>query len=375
MEEAGIACGRATLTGGDSSAGRKVIHIDMDAFFAAIEQRDDPGLRGRPIAVGGSGPRGVVMTASYEARVYGVRSAMPTARALRLCPDLLMVRARFDAYREASRAIHAIFRRWTPLVEPMSLDEAYLDVTEPLPGPMPAVEIARRIKAEIVRETGLTASAGVSYNKFLAKLASDLDKPDGLVVLRPGRTAEFLAGLPIEAFHGVGPATARRLRQAGYRSGADLQQASEAEVAGRLGRFGRALWALARGEDDRPVSPHRARKSLGCERTFETDLREVAAMREVLGELAARLAERQAAAAFMGRTLTLKIKTRDFTLRTRSLTAEAPLLGRERIAALAERLLVRPGPPDGPVRLLGLTLAHGSDAAAAAAQLSFLEPC
>jgi DNA polymerase-4 len=352
---------------------RKIIHVDMDAFFAAIEQRDDPALRGRPIAVGGGGPRGVVMTASYEARRFGVRSAMPGATARRLCPQLLFVPPRFDAYKAASRQIRMIFARHTALVEPLSLDEAYLDVTEPL-GPLrPAVAIAGAIKAAIRAETGLTASAGVSYNKFLAKIASDMNKPDGLTVVRPRDALRLLAGLPIERFHGIGPATAARLRARGIATGADLQVLDTGELLARCGRAGPHYGRLARGIDERPVEPRRPRRSLGIEDTFGEDLRSPVAMAEALRGLAAKLAERLRAATFTGRTLTLKIKYADFTIRTRGRTLPEPLAPAE-LEPLALELLRRPSPPDRPVRLLGLTVSQPPTVDGRQLELFALEP-
>ncbi|MDF1585194.1 DNA polymerase IV [Marinimicrococcus flavescens] len=344
---------------------RKILHVDMDAFYAAIEQRDDPALRGRPIAVGGGGERGVVLTASYEARPFGVRSAMPGSRARRLCADLLFVPPRFDAYRAASAQIRAVFRRYTGLVEPLSLDEAYLDVTEPLPGPMPAVEVARRIKQEIREATGLTASAGVSFNKFLAKIASDLEKPDGLTVIRPQQALAFIAGLPIERFHGIGPATAARLRARGIGSGADLQAMSREELHARFGRSGLHYWKIANALDDRPVEPDRPRKSLSVEETFPRDVTDPAILREALCAMAGELAQRLERRGFAGRTLTLKIKYADFRVRTRRLTVGERLAGAARIQALAEQLLDSPAPLEGPVRLLGIGVGNPPEAAEA----------
>ena len=289
---------------------RKIVHIDMDAFYAAIEQRDDATLRGRPIAVGSAGGRGVVMTASYEARTFGVRSAMPSAVARRLCPDLLFVPARFGAYKAASATIRAIFERYTPLVEPLSLDEAYLDVTDPLPGPMPAVTIARRLKDEIRETTNLTASAGVSFNKFLAKLASDLKKPDGLAVIRPDMAKAFLAGLPIERFHGIGPRTAARLHALGIRTGADLQAMDEATLVARIGRLGAHFWHLAHARDDRPVEPDRPRRSLSVETTFAVDLIDPRRLAEELDALAIELVPRLAPRRLPGANADLENKIR-----------------------------------------------------------------
>jgi DNA polymerase IV len=332
---------------------RKIIHVDMDAFYAAVEERDDPSLRGKPIAVGGGSVRGVVMTASYAARAYGVRSAMPGAQAARLCPDLVFVRPRFAAYKAVSREIRAIFGRYTDLVEPLSLDEAYLDVTAPRTGPAPAMTIARAIKDAIRAETGLTASAGVAANKFLAKLASDMEKPDGLCVIRPKDALRILAALPIARFHGVGPATARRLTAAGIASGADLQGLTEAEAVRRLGRQGGHFWRLAQGIDERPVEPCRERKSLSVETTFSSDLREMAALDEAVNALAEELAQRLGQAAFLAPTVTLKIKYRDFRLTTRQTTLAAPT-DRPEVLAEAGRRLLRRAPVTSPVRLLGL---------------------
>jgi DNA polymerase-4 len=350
---------RAPASGGPP---RKILHLDMDAFYAAIEQRDDPALRGRPIAVGGSSGRGVVMTASYEARRFGVRSAMPTAHALRLCPSLVLVRPRFEAYKEASRTIRALMLAWTPLVEPLSLDEAYLDVTEPLRPAGSAVDIARRLKAEILAATGLTASAGVSYCKLLAKLASDLEKPDGLTVVRPAAARGFLAALPVERFHGVGPATARRLHALGLRTGADLQAAERATLEARLGRSGGFLWAIAQGCDDRPVRPDRPRRSLSVETTFVTDLTDPTVLDTAIDGLAGELARRLAAGSFLGRSLTLKIKTHDFVVRTRSTSWPGRPPDAAALAAAGRALLRRPALPTRPVRLLGLGLTRGAPA-------------
>jgi DNA polymerase-4 len=332
---------------------RKIIHIDMDAFYAAVEERDDPSLAGKPIAVGGGAARGVVMTANYVARAFGVRSAMPGAQAARRCPDLVFVRPRFAAYKAVSRDIRAIFGRYTDLVEPLSLDEAYLDVTEPEMGAVSATSIARAIKDTIRAETGLTASAGVAANKFLAKLASDMEKPDGLCIIRPADARRVLAGLPLGKFHGVGPATARRLQAAGITTGADLQALTELEAVERLGRQGAHFWRLAQGIDDRRVEPRRDRKSLSVETTFDRDLSDLAALDEAVAALATELAERLTRAAFRATTVTLKIKTHDFRLTTRQTTlAEAP--DQPVVLAEAGRFLLRRGPIEAPVRLLGL---------------------
>ncbi|MFO1069601.1 MAG: DNA polymerase IV [Geminicoccaceae bacterium] len=358
-----IVAGRSPIRAAGSGFDRvrKIIHVDMDAFYAAVEQRDDPSLRGLPLAVGGGGERGVVMTASYEARRFGVRSAMPGALARRLCPELVFVRARFDAYRAASRTIREIFRSWTPLVEPLSLDEAYLDVTEAAAGPPSAADIARAIKAEIRERTGLTASAGVSFNKFLAKTASDLRKPDGLSVIRPEKALAFLASLPVEKFHGVGPATAARMHEAGIVTGGDLQARAEAELVARFGRSGRHYWRIANALDDRPVEPDRRRKSQSVEETFRTDRRGRAELLAELRPIAETLAERLATSEFRGRTLTLKIKLADFHILTRRTTRPQPLRHADELLELATALLDRPAVPPGPVRLLGLGVSNDGD--------------
>jgi DNA polymerase-4 len=351
---------------------RKIIHVDMDAFYASVEQRDRPELRGKPVAVGGGGPRGVVMAASYEARVFGVRSAMPCFQARRLCPELIFVRTRFDAYQAASRQIRAIFSSYTDLVEPLSLDEAYLDVTAAKRGPPSATLIARAIKREIRAATGLTASAGVSFNKFLAKVASAMDKPDGLFVIRPEEALAFVAALPIERFFGIGPVTARKMKDAGIATGADLRQRSEAELVHRFGKVGRHYFRIARGEDEREVSPDRPYKSIGAEETFAADLVAPEAMLEALQPIAERVAERMAAADLFGRTVTLKIKHADFTLNTRQHTMADPVHSAEELMALGRWLLHTPEPPRRPVRLLGLTASNfGPPAASAPRQLSF----
>ncbi|MFO1047729.1 MAG: DNA polymerase IV [Geminicoccaceae bacterium] len=347
-------CGRGHDIG--TAELRKIIHVDMDAFFAAIEQRDNPALRGQPIAVGSAKGRGVVMTASYEARPAGVRSAMPSARALRLCPELLFVQPRFEVYRGESRRIRAIFQLFTDLVEPASLDEAYLDVTEPKIGRMPAAEIAARIKAAILAETGLTASAGVSFNKFLAKTASGLRKPDGLTVIRPERAPAFLAALPIEQFHGVGPATARRMRQCGISSGADLQARGEPALVALFGRMGAHYWRVATGRDDRPVTPDQPRRSISVETTFRSDLTADADLRDALAPLVKDLADRVARAQFLARTLTLKIRFADFSLATRRSTDRRPFRSPEHILSAALGLLERRPKRGTPIRLLGVGL-------------------
>jgi DNA polymerase-4 len=332
---------------------RKIIHIDMDAFFAAVEQRDAPALRGRPIAVGSGSGRGVVMTASYEARPYGVRSAMPSATAKRLCPDLLFVPARMDVYRAVSREIRAIFAAHADAIEPLSLDEAYLDVTRAADGGS-ATAVARLVKEEIRTATGLTGSAGVSINKFLAKLASDMDKPDGLTVIRPEEADAFVTALPIERFHGVGPVTARKLKVMGLATGADLRAAGFDALVRRFGRHGAQLWAIAHGRDDRGVNPARVRKSVGCERTFGADLRGRPALADALGPIAEKLAQRIRDAGVRPLTVTLKVKDDRFRIQTRARRCSAPVTAVADLHAVGTALLDE-ADLARPIRLLGLT--------------------
>lgn len=337
---------------------RKIIHVDMDAFFASVEQRDNPDLRGKPVAVGGAGGRGVVAAASYEARVFGVKSAMPSVTASRLCPDLLFVKPRFEAYKEVSGQIRAIFRRYTPHVEPLSLDEAYLDVTADLKGIGSATRIAQLIRAAIRQETGLTASAGVSYNKFLAKLASDQNKPDGLCVIRPGQGAQFVAGLPVRRFHGVGPRGAEKMARLDIATGADLAAKDLAFLQQHFGSFAEYLYRAARGIDLRSVKANRAAKSIGGERTFSTDQSDAEELRDTLERIIAivwdRVAEKQA----KGRTVVLKLKYTDFQIATRSRSQAQPVADRQTFARLARELLEAELPLAQPIRLMGLTLSN-----------------
>lgn len=342
---------------------RKIIHVDMDAFFASVEQRDHPELRGRPVAVGGASGRGVVAAASYEARRYGVRSAMPSATARRLCPDLVFVPPRFEAYREASRAIRAVFAQFTDLIEPLSLDEAYLDVTADRLGIGSATRIAELIRQGIRARTGLTASAGVSYNKFLAKLASDQNKPDGLCVIRPGEGAAFVAGLPIRRFHGVGPKAEERMLALGIYTGADLAAKDIAFLRAHFGSMADYLYRAARGIDLRPVEPHRIRKSIGAERTFAADVAGAQALHARLDEIVDILWERIAAAGARGRRVTLKLRFTDFRLCTRAVTLPQPLSSRRALADAACGLLGAQLPLPRAIRLMGLALSalEGSD--------------
>lgn len=341
---------------GEAQGLRKIIHVDMDAFFASVEQRDDPDLRGKPVAVGGSSARGVVAAASYEARRFGVRSAMPSLTAKRLCPDLIFVKGRFDAYREVSQQIRAIFRRHTPHVEPLSLDEAYLDVTEDLLGIGSATRIAELIRAEIRAETGLTASAGVSYNKFLAKLASDQNKPDGLCVIRPGEGAAFVAKLPVRRFHGVGPRGAEKMARLGIETGADLAAKDLAFLKANFGSSAEYLFRAARGIDLRPVSANRIRKSLGSERTFNEDLSSGPALREALDTIVDIVWPQIEKRELRGRTVTLKVKFTDFRLMTRAKSLAAPIKDKPEFAQVARAILDEALPLPLPIRLMGLTL-------------------
>ena len=335
---------------------RKILHVDMDAFYASVEQRDDPSLRGRPVAVGGRGGRGVVAAASYEARPFGISSAMPMAWARRRCPDLVVVPPRFAVYKEVSGQVREVFARYTDLVEPLSLDEAYLDVTEPHEGPASGTLVARRIRAEVREATGLACSAGVSFGKFLAKTASGLAKPDGLRVITPDEAPALVAGLPVEDFHGVGPATAARLRALGIRTGADLQAWSEADLHAALGKTGGWLARVARCDDTRPVRPDRVRKSVGVERTFAHDVTGADALVERLVPIAAELAQRLDRHGTAGKTLTLKLKSADFEITSRSATFAAPVWVEADLLDRGAALLHRPAPPAEPVRLLGLTV-------------------
>ena len=336
---------------------RKIIHVDMDAFFASVEQRDNPELRGKPVAVGGSSRRGVVAAASYEARKFGVKSAMPSSRAVRLCPDLIFVKSRFDAYRAVSQQIREIFLRHTDLIQPLSLDEAYLDVTQDKQGIGSAVKIAKKIRAEIQAETGLTASAGVSYNKFIAKLASDQNKPDGICVILPERGAEFVASLPVRRFHGVGPRTAEKMARLGIETGQDLAAKDEAWLLSHFGSGGSYLYKAARGIDDRPVNPNRIRKSVGGERTYFDDKKDteeiIAAFDEIIDIVWGRIEDNRA----KGRTVILKARYADFTTVTRSHSLPHIVADKAEFGKIGHDLLAQLLPAKMGFRLLGITLA------------------
>ena len=333
---------------------RKIIHVDMDAFYASVEQRDNPELRGKPVAVGGQ-HRGVVMAASYEARKYGVRSAMPSVTAKRRCPEIIFVKTRFDVYRDVSRQIRAIFADYTHLVEPLSLDEAYLDVTADRAGLGTARATAEEIRRRIRDETGLTASAGVSYCKFVAKLASDQNKPDGLCVITPERAQAYIATLPVSRFHGIGPVTARKLESLGIHTGADLQERSLAELEARFGSSGHWYWRICRGIDEREVNPDRPYKSVSAERTFDEDLRDPERLAAELTRITGYAWDRIERAQVAGRTVTLKVKFADFEIITRS-KSFGSLIERETFETAGQALLAALHPLPKGIRLLGLGL-------------------
>jgi DNA polymerase-4 len=335
---------------------RKIIHIDMDAFYASVEQRDNPELRGKPVAVGGSRERGVVAAASYEARNFGIRSAMPSVIAKRRCPELIFVKPRFDVYRTVSRQIREIFAAFTPLVEPLSLDEAYLDVTENLKAMSSATEIAKQIRARIRSETELTASAGVSYNKFLAKLASDERKPDGLFVITPRMGPTFVENLSVGRFHGIGPVTRAKMERLGIRNGGDLKARTLVFLQQQFGKAAVYYYDLARGIDERPVCSDRIRKSIGAETTFSADLFTLDEARAALRPLIAKVWAHCEESTIRARTVTLKAKYADFQRVTRSRTGEAPLVSQAVIEPLVFALLESLFPVKKGIRLLGVTL-------------------
>jgi DNA polymerase IV len=335
---------------------RKIIHVDMDAFYASVEQRDTPELRGKPVAVGGVRERGVVAAASYEARKFGVRSAMPSVTARRKCPELIFVKPRFDIYRAVSHQIRAIFAEYTPLIEPLSLDEAYLDVTENLKSMASATEIAEQIRARIHAETSLTASAGISYNKFLAKMASDERKPNGQFVITPKKGPAFVEGLPVGKFHGIGPATQAKMEGLGIRDGADLKGQTLEFLREHFGKAGPYYYALARGIDERPVCADRVRKSIGAETTFSTDLFTADEARAALEPLITKVWSYCEGSTIRGRTATLKAKYADFQQITRSRTVDAPVQSRAVFEDIVSALLTPLFPVDKGIRLLGVTL-------------------
>ena len=334
---------------------RKIIHVDMDAFYASVEQRDDPSLKGKPVAVGG-GHRGVVTAASYEARPFGVRSALPSVTAKRLCPDLIFVKPRFDVYRAVSQQIRAIFFDYTDLVEPLSLDEAYLDVTEDRHGLGSARAIAEDIRRRIREECQLTASAGVSYCKFIAKLASDHRKPDGLCVITPDKGAEFVASLPVARFHGVGPVTAKKMERLGILTGADLRDWSLPALQAHFGSSADWYWRICRGIDEREVRPDRPYKSVSAERTFDEDLSDPERLAAELNRIAGYAWQRIERAEVTGRTVTLKVKYGDFTICTRSKSFSGPVPDLASFTAAGQALLTALHPLSKGIRLVGLGL-------------------
>ena len=337
---------------------RKIIHIDMDAFYASVEQRDNPELRGKPIAVGHAEERGVVAAASYEARRFGVRSAMSSQKAKRLCPQLIFVSGRMEVYKSVSRQIHEIFHEYTDIIEPISLDEAFLDVTDNKPGISLAVDIAREIKRKVRERLHLVASAGVSYNKFLAKIASDYRKPDGLCTIHPDQALEFIARLPIESFWGVGPVTARKMHSLGIHNGEQLRTCSQEMLAREFGKVGALYHDFARGIDVRPVEAVRVRKSIGCEHTLEKDINRQSSVIIELYHAAVELVSRLEQKSFRGNTLTLKIKFHDFSQITRSITQSQELTTLDVILPLAKQLLKEVDYEHHPIRLIGLSVSN-----------------
>jgi DNA polymerase-4 len=349
---------------------RKIIHIDMDAFYASVEQRDNPELRGKPVAVGGSRERGVVAAASYEAREFGVYSAMPSVTARRKCPELIFVPPRFDVYKTVSQQIREIFAAHTPIIEPLSLDEAYLDVTENLQGIASATRIAEDIRAKIRAATGLTASAGVSYNKFLAKLASDQNKPDGLFVILPKMGPIYVEALSVKKFHGIGPATAERMNRLGIETGLDLKAQTLAFLKAHFGKAGSYYYWIARGIDDRAVHADRVRKSIGAENTFAKDIFSRGEASELLLPLIEKVWRHCESTNIFGKTVTVKVKYSDFQLNTKSRTARMPFLTQASIEQVVQELLDQIFPTPKGIRLLGVSLSTLSGADTPAPQLA-----
>jgi DNA polymerase-4 len=338
----------------------------MDAFYASVEQRDNPELKGKPIVVGGSpeGRGGVVAAASYEARKFGIRSAMPIKKAKELCADLIFIYPRFAAYKEVSKKIREIFHRYTDIIEPLSLDEAFLDVTEDKQHIGSAIDIARLIKEQIKAETGLTASAGISSSKFVAKIASDLQKPDGLTFIGPSKIEAFMEKLPVEKFFGVGKVTADKMKGLGLHTGADLKTLSEEELVKHFGKSGHFFYRIVRGIDDREVRADRETKSMGAEDTFSYDLTEIDEMNTELDKIAQLVFDRLHKYSLKGRTITLKIKYHDFKQITRNFSFQHPVNDLETIAATAKQLLLKTEPAGKKIRLLGISLSNFGEAAA-----------
>ncbi|WP_409024991.1 DNA polymerase IV [Jiulongibacter sediminis] len=330
----------------------------MDAFFASVEQRDNPELRGKPVAVGGSAQRGVVAAASYEARKFGVKSALPSVTAKRLCPNLIFVKPRFDQYKRVSNQIREIFAEFTPLIEPLSLDEAYLDVTENLKGIETATEIARQIRQKIKEQTQLTASAGVSFNKFLAKTASDVNKPDGMFVIKPHQAQAFVEKLEVRRFFGIGKVTAEKMVKLGIFTGKELREKSLEYLVNHFGKAGQYYYEICRGEDHRQVNPERIRKSVGVENTFKTDYNEPEDLYRELDIILEELQKRLQRSKAYGKTVTLKIKYQDFEQITRSRTSQLLIMDQNTIGHMAYELLNALLPLDKGVRLMGVTLSN-----------------
>jgi DNA polymerase IV len=352
---------------------RKIIHVDMDAFYASVEQRDNPDLRGKPVAVGGARERGVVAAASYEARKYGVHSAMPSITAKRKCPELIFVKPRFDVYSAISHQIRAIFAEHTPLIEPLSLDEAYLDVTENLQGIATATEIATAIRAKIKEQTGLNASAGISYNKFLAKLASDHRKPNGQFVITPRLGPAFVETLPVGKFHGIGPATAAKMQRLDIHTGADMKARDFSFMQQHFGKSGGYYYWVARGIDNRSVRPDRVRKSIGAENTFFTDLTTFEEARTAIVPIIDKVWRHCDGHGTRGRTVTLKVKYADFQLLTRSRTSMVPVASREELETTSVSLLTPFFPASKGIRLLGISISSlGEEESSEFQQMSFL---
>lgn len=339
---------------------RKIIHVDMDAFYASVEQRDDPELRGKPLVVGGlpEGRGGVVATASYEARKFGIRSAMSSKQALQLCPHAIFVRPRFAVYKEVSKHIREIFSRYTDLIEPLSLDEAYLDVTEDKLGIGSAIEVAQQIKQAIADELQLTASAGVSINKFVAKIASDINKPNGLKFIGPSAIEAFMEQLPVEKFHGVGKVTAEKMKKMGLHTGADLKKLAEDDLVKHFGKAGRFYYEIVRGIDNRPVQPHRETKSMGAEDTFAYDLTEAEEMHTELDKIAQTVANRLERYNLKGRTITLKVKYSSFKQITRNQSLLHPVGDADTLSQVAKQLLAATDIEEVKVRLLGVSVSN-----------------
>ncbi|AFZ67242.1 DNA polymerase IV [Deinococcus peraridilitoris] len=350
------------LTPQDRGRPRKIIHADADAFFASVEVRDNPKLKGQALAVAWKGPRSVVTTATYEARKYGVRSAMPLRTALARCPHLLVVEPRMDAYREASRLMQGVFLEYTDLVEPLSLDEAYLDVTHPRQGGPSATRIAQHIKREVHKRTdGLTVTAGVSSSKFVAKLASSMNKPDGLTVIVPEQVDELVAKLPVSDFYGIGPKTAERMATLGVRTGADLRRVSLQDLLAHFGKSGEHYYQIARGIDERPVDPRDDRKSVGAEETFDQDEGNLEKLHLALAPIAGRVQARLARHALAGRVVTLKVKFHSFELLTRRVTLPVPVKDAREVLRVASTLLTEELLAGRPVRLLGISVSALED--------------